>query len=48
MLEDGNELFHRPGVEGFFGEGFLEEVKLSVELVAESFCVNWAECLLEE
>jgi hypothetical protein len=48
MLEDGDELFHRAGVEGFFGEGFLEEVKLSVELVAESLSVDWAECLLEE
>ena len=48
MLEDGHEIFHRPGVEGFFGEGFLEEVKLSVQLVAESLCVDWAEGLLEE
>lgn len=48
MLEDGDELFHRPGMEGLFGEGFLEEVKLSVQLVTESLSVDWAECLLEE
>jgi hypothetical protein len=40
MLEDGDELFHGPGVEGFFGEGFFEEVKLCVELVGESLSVD--------